>query len=153
MKLTEMFATNLLKAADVTDAGGEMPATIAKIEMKEFDNDSGGKDRKPIIFFANDKQMVCNKTNGTTLGEMFGNETDDWIGKSITLIVQNVDFAGKSTPAIRIKNLNSKDMLIQNYWTKAREMGFTREDGLAHLKQFNGDFTAALDALVSEAPL
>jgi hypothetical protein len=152
MKLTEMFATNLLKAADVTDAGGEMPVTIAKIEMKEFDNDSGGKERKPIIFFANDKQMVCNKTNGTTLGEMFGNETDDWIGKSITLIVQNVDFAGKSTPAIRIRNLNSKDALIQNYWAEARKMGFTREDGLAHLKQFNGDFKLALDALTSEAP-
>ena len=152
MKLTEMFPSNLLKAADVSDAGGEMPLTIARIEMKEFDTDNGGKERKPIIFFANDKQMVCNKTNGTALAEMFGNETDEWLGKSITLIVQNVDFAGKSTPAIRIKNLNSKDMLIQNYWTKAREIGFTREDGLAHLKQFNNDFAAALDALVNEAP-
>ena len=152
MKLTEMFPSNLLKAADVSDAGGEMPLTIAKIELKEFDTDNGGKERKPIIFFTNDKQMVCNKTNGTTLGEMFGNETDDWLGKSITLIVQNVDFAGKSTPAIRIKNLNSKDLLIQNYWTKAREMGFTREDGLAHLKQFNGDFANALAALVEENP-
>jgi hypothetical protein len=149
MKLTEMFPSNLLKAADVSNAGGEMPLTISKIEMKEFDGDNGSKERKAIIFFANDKQMVCNKTNGKTLGEMFGNETDDWIGKSITLIVQNVDFAGKSTPAIRIKNLNSKDMLIQNFWTKAREMGFTREDGLAHLKQFDGDFAKALTALDS----
>jgi hypothetical protein len=152
MKLNELFPSNLLKAADVTDAGGEMPLTIAKIEMKDFDNDSGGKERKPIIFFANDKQMVCNKTNGTTLGEMFGNETDDWLGKSITLIVQNVDFAGKSTPAIRIKNLNSKDMLIQNFWAKSREMGFTRQDGLDHLKQFNGDFKTALEALTETQP-
>jgi hypothetical protein len=152
MKLTEMYPSSLLKSADVTDAGGEMTLTIAKIEMKEFDTDNGGKDKKPILVFANDKQMVCNKTNGTTLGEMFGNETDDWIGKSITLIVQNVDFAGKSTPAIRIRNLNSKDALIQNFWAEARKMGFTREDGLAHLKQFNGDFKLALDALVNENP-
>lgn len=152
MKLNEMFPSNLLKAADVSDAGGEMPLTIAKIEMKEFDGDNGSKERKPIIFFANDKQMVCNKTNGTMLGEMFGTETDEWIGKTITLIVQNVDFAGKSTPAIRIKNLNSKDMQIKNFWAKAYEMGFTREDGLAHLKQFDGDFAKALATLVSDAP-
>jgi len=118
------------------------------IDMKDFDGDNGAKERKPIIFFANDKQMVCNKTNGTTLGEMFGNETDDWIGKEITLIVQSVDFAGKSTPAIRIKNLNSKDMLIQDFWKKTREMGMTREEGLAHLKEFNQDFSSALAALV-----
>jgi hypothetical protein len=148
MKLTEMFPSNLLKAQDVTDAGGEMPLTISKIDMKEFDGDNGSKERKPIIFFANDKQMVCNKTNGTTLGEMFGNETDEWIGKQITLIVQSVDFAGKSTPAIRIKNLNSKDLLIQEYWSKAREVGLTREEGLAHLKEFNQDFAAATAALV-----
>ena len=152
MKLTEMFPSNLLKAADVSDAGGEMPLTIAKIELKEFDTDNGGKERKPIIFFTNDKQMVCNKTNGTTLGEMFGNETDDWLGKSITLIVQNVDFAGKSTPAIRIKNLNSKEVLTQEYWVKSREMGFSREEGLAHLKQFNGDFGNALAALNNDMP-
>lgn len=148
MKLNEMFPSNLLKAQDVTDAGGEMPVTISKIELKEFDTDGGGKERKPIIFFANDKQMVCNKTNGTTLGEMFGQETDDWIGKSITLIVQNVDFAGKSTPAIRIKNLNSKDLLIQEFWSQTRVMNLTREEGLAHLKEFNGDFAAATAALV-----
>jgi len=150
MKLNEMFPSNLLKAQDVTDAGGEMPLTISKIEMKEFDGDNGSKERKPIIFFANEKQMVCNKTNGTTLGEMFGNETDDWLGKEITLIVQSVDFAGKSTPAIRIKNLNSKDILIQEYWKKARELGFTREEGLAHLKEFDGDFSKAVAALELE---
>lgn len=148
MKLNEMFPSNLLKAQDVTDAGGEMPVTISKIELKEFDTDGGGKEKKPIIFFANDKQMVCNKTNGTTLGEMFGQETDDWIGKSITLIVQNVDFAGKSTPAIRIKNLNSKDLLIQEFWSQTRVMNLTRDEGLAHLKEFHGDFAAATAALV-----
>lgn len=147
MKLTEMFPSNLLKAADVTDAGGEMLLTIAKIEMKDFDSDNGSKERKPIIFFTNDKQMVCNKTNGTALGEMFGNDSDDWVGKNITLIVQSVDFAGKSTPAIRIKNLSSKDMLIQEFWTKSREVGMTREEGLAHLKQFGGNFAEALAAI------
>ena len=147
MKLNEMFPSNLLKAQDVTDAGGEMPLTIAKVEMKEFDGDNGTKERKPIIFFTNDKQMVCNKTNGTTLGQMLGNDTDDWLGKEITLIVQSVDFAGKSTPAIRIKNLNSKDVQVQEFWSKVRELNYTRDEGLATLKEHGGDFVKATAAL------
>lgn len=147
MKLSEMYPSNLLKSQDVTDAGGEMELTIANIEIKEFDSDNG-KERKPIIVFAEDnKRMVCNKTNGNILAEMFGDETDAWLGKKITLIVQEVDFAGKRTPAIRVKNINSRDALIQSYWSKTRELGMTRDEGLAHLKQFGQDFKNALDAL------
>lgn len=147
MKLSEMFPSNLLKSQDVTDAGGEMELTINTIEIKEFDSENG-KERKPIIVFAEDgKRMVCNKTNGNILAEMFGDDTDTWLGKKITLIVQEVDFAGKRTPAIRVKNLNSRDALIQSYWSKTRELGMTRDEGLAHLKQFGQDFKNALDAL------
>jgi hypothetical protein len=147
MKISELFPSNLLKAQDVTDAGGEMPLTIKEIKISEFDKDGGGKERKPIIYFTNEKQMVCNKTNGNTLAEMFGDETDGWLAKEIILIVQDVDFQGKSTPAIRIKNLNNKDMLIQEYWKKARELGFTREEGLKHLEEFGKDFNKALAGL------
>ena len=147
MKLSELFPSNLLKAQDVTDAGGEMPLTIKEIKISEFDKDGGGKERKPIIYFTNEKQMVCNKTNGNLISEMYGDETDGWIGKKVTLIVQEVDFAGKRTPAIRIKNLNSKEDAIQAYWLKAREMGFTRDEGLAHLKEHGGDFVKALAGL------
>ena len=148
MKLTDMYPSALLKAQDVTDAGGEMPLTIAKIEIAEFDSDGGGKESKPIVHFTNEKKMVLNKTNGSALGELYGGETDDWIGKEVTLIVKDVEFSGKTVPAIRIKNLNSKDMLVQEFWTKTREMNLTRDEGLAHLKEFKGEFKEALAALV-----
>lgn len=152
MKLSEMFPSNLLKSQDVTDAGGEMELTIFTVEIKEFDGENG-KERKPIIVFAEDnKRMVCNKTNGNILAEMFGDNTDQWLNKKITLIVQEVDFAGKRTPAIRIKNLNSRDALVQSYWSKTRELGFTRQDGLDHLKEFGGDFAKALEALNQSNP-
>ena len=147
MKLTEMFPSNLLKAQDVTDAGGEMPLTVKDVQMQEFDKDDGTKERKPVIYFANDKKMVCNKTNATAISEMLGADTDLWIGKEIILTVQNVPFGDKTVPAIRIKNMNSKDVLIQAYWTKTRELGFTRQDGLDHLKEFNQDFAAAFKSL------
>lgn len=148
MKLNDMFPSNLLKAQDVTDAGGEMPLTIEKVEIKEFDADNGGKERKPIIYFKEGKQMVCNKTNGNSIAELYGDETDNWLGKEITLVVRDVDFQGKSTPAIRVKNLNSKDLQIQEYWQKVKEFNLSREEGLAHLKEHGGDFVKAAAALV-----
>ena len=147
MKLSELFPSNLLKAQDVTDAGGEMPLIIRKVEVKEFESD-GKSERKPIIFFDGDKQMVCNKTNGNSIAELYGDETDNWLGKEITLIVREVDFQGKSTPAIRIKNLNSKDLQIQEFWSKVREFNMSRDEGLAHLKEHGGDFVKATAALM-----
>lgn len=146
MKLSELFPSNLLKAQDVLDAGGEMPLVIRNVEVKEFESDSG-KERKPIIYFEGEKQMVCNKTNGNIIAELYGDETDNWIGKSITLTVREVDFQGKSVPAIRVKNLNSKDVLIQEYWQKVKELNMTTEEGRGHLKEHGGDFLKATAAL------
>jgi len=147
MKLTDMFPTSLLKAQDVTDAGGQMNLIISKVEMQEFNGDKG-KETKPIIYFTNEKQMVCNKTNASALFSMLGDDTDMWIGKPVTLIVHDVDFQGKMTPAIRVKNLNNKDMLIQEFWRKAKqELFMSDEMGQAVVKRHNGDFAAALDEL------
>lgn len=148
MKLSEMFPSNFLKAADVTDAGGEMDMTIFTVEMKEFDTDEGGKEKKAVLIFTNDKRMVLNKTNAGLIAQMLGDDTDKWINQNITLIVQEVPFGNKTVPAIRVKNLNSKDAIIQAFWTKARELGYTREDGIKHLLKHENDFKAATAALV-----
>lgn len=57
MKLSEMFPSNFLKAADVTDAGGEMDMTVFTVEMKEFDNDEGGKEKKAVLIFLGDSSL------------------------------------------------------------------------------------------------
>ena len=147
MKLSEMFPSNLLKSQDLLDAGGEMTLTIDRVEMKTFERDDNSKDTKPLIFFQEEKQMVCNKTNANIIAEMYGDDTDDWIGKQVTLTVKDVEFQGKTVMGIRVKNLNSKDELIQKFWADARAMGYTQEDGQKLLKQHNMDFAAAQKAL------
>ena len=147
MKLTEMFPSNLLKAQDVTDAGGEMELTIFNVEIKEFDNDKGAKENKPLVIFTDDHRMVLNKTNANRLAEMFGDDTDLWLNQKIILHVESTDFQGKTVPAVRVKNLNSREIAIQAFWSKAREIGLTRDEGNAHLKEFGGDFQKALAGL------
>ena len=148
MKLTEMFPSNLLKAQDVTDAGGEMPLKIFNVEIKEFDGD-GGKERKPILIFTDDRRMVLNKTNANIIAEMFGDDTDLCINKEITLHVQSVEFQGKLVPSIRVKLVNEKDALIQKYWAKVRELGLERADGVKILKECGNDFAAAFEKIAS----
>ena len=147
MRLSEMFPSNILKSQDLLDAGGELTFTIAKVEMKTFDRDEGGKDTKPIIYFTDDKQMVCNKTNANIIAEMHGDDTDSWIGKTITLTVKDVEFQGKNVLGIRVKNENSKDVLVQEFWSNAKALGYSREDGQALLKKHNMDFKAAMAEL------
>lgn len=148
MKLTEMFPSNLLKAQDVSDAGGEMELTIFNVEIKDFDGDNGAKERKPIVVFAEgDRRMVLNKTNANRLAEMFGDDTDGWLNKKVILHVEQTDFQGKSVPSVRVKLINSKQALIDSYWSKVREIGLSRQEGLDHLKEFGGDFTNALAGL------
>lgn len=148
MKLTEMFPSNLLKAQDVTDAGGEMELTIFDVEIKEFDGDGGAKESKPIVVFVEDnKRMVLNKTNANRLAEMFGNDTDGWLKKKVILHVEQTDFQGKTVPSVRVKVLSGKQALIDAYWTKTREMGLSNQDGRDHLAYFKGDFEAALAGL------
>jgi hypothetical protein len=148
MKLTEMFPSNLLKAQDVTDAGGEMPLVIKSVEMREFDTDDGGKEKKPVVHFDGEKRMVLNKTNAGIIAGIHGDDTDLWANKEVTLIVQEVQFGNKMTPAIRVKNINAKDLQIQEYWQKVKEFNMSRDEGLAHLKEHGGDFVKATASLI-----
>ncbi len=97
-KLSEVFSGGLLKAEDIL--GKSVPVIISAAEIKQFD------DGKKIIlsFEGKDKQLVCNKTNASIIEEVLGsNDTDDWIGKKITLITRKVEFKGDLVPAIRVK--------------------------------------------------
>lgn len=96
-KLSEVFSGNFLKAEDL--AGKSPTVTIERVEVKEFDD---GK--KLILHFAGkDKALVCNKTNSSIIEEVLGSDdTDDWEGKRITLMIKKVEFQGKLVPAIRV---------------------------------------------------
>jgi hypothetical protein len=150
MKLSEMFPSNLLKAQDVTDAGGEMVLTIFGVEMKEFDKDDGGKENKPVVIFGSEKdakRMVLNKTNAGIIAKIHGDDTDLWIGKEITLHVEDVLFGNKMTPAIRVKYIDSKQAAINAFWAEVNARFMSPEEGREIVKKNGGDFVKALAAL------
>lgn len=152
MNANELFPpSEYLKSEDVEEGGGEMQLTIKSIARKEYEEDDGTKTVKGVMCFTEiEKKMTLNVTNTQTLISMYGNQNIDtnWIGKTVILYVDpNVKYAGKIVKGLRIRLIDEKQDLVTTFWAKSRELGFTRQDGLDHLKLFDNDFKAALAAL------
>ena len=107
MKINELFQSKKsLKAADLRDEQGKAKAvrvTIDSVTTQEFE-DNGQKVIKPIIHFAGkEKTLVCNRTNALRIIEAVGSdESDTWIGWSITLYPTMVDGPKGRVDAIRV---------------------------------------------------
>lgn len=99
MKGNEIFPGKSLKAEDLN--GVEPVVTIERVTTQTFDDGS----KKPVIHFqGKEKTLVCNKTNWNAIVEITGEEdSDNWTGQRIKLIVAKVDFQGKRVPAIRVE--------------------------------------------------
>lgn len=98
MELSSVFGGDTLKAADLPN-GVEPTVTIASVEQKKFDNGN----KLLIKFVGKKKALVCNKTNAKRIAMNHGSNTDQWVGKQITLYVDIVDFQGEPTEAIRVR--------------------------------------------------
>ena len=61
-------------------------------------------DTKPVLHFQGaQKGMVLNKTNANVITILYGDETDNWIGKQIELYPTQTDFRGEIVDCIRCR--------------------------------------------------
>jgi hypothetical protein len=152
MKINDLFPSSFLKSEDIDDAGGEMRLTIVKVTLETFEGDGGKKEMKPAIEFLNGKKLLCNKTNAKIIFNTLGEDTDNWIGKDITLYVdENIQFQGGVTRGIRVRALTGKQASIDAFWKRANELFLTPDEGRAILKENGGDFVKALEAMNANA--
>lgn len=104
MNASELYPSKYLKASDLGTNQPVVKILAVKVEILGQGED---QDEKPVIHFeSKEKALVCNKTNWNTLIELFGNETDEWIGKRIKILSTEVAFKGKMGMAIRISPMN-----------------------------------------------
>lgn len=103
MKISEEFPSKYLKASDLQ--GREVKVVMANVEREKI-----GDDHKPVLYFkGKDKGVVLNKTNAATIGDAYGDDTDDWYDQKIILFSVMVDFQGKVGPAIRMRVPTARD--------------------------------------------
>lgn len=108
-----MLVGQFLKAAEF--GTGTIPAqptfTIANVVLEKLesvavgDNEGSSKMKtKGVVYFREvDRGWVLNRTNAECLAAIFGKETNDWIGKRVTLFAADVRVGAKMDIGIRVK--------------------------------------------------
>jgi hypothetical protein len=103
MKISEAYPSKWLAACDCEDEN--LTLTIAEVDMEDMKSPGGATDRKMRFGFREDvKDMIVNKTNANTVAKIYGDDTDDWIGKRITIFATDVEYQGKVTRGIRVSS-------------------------------------------------
>ena len=97
MDFDKLFPGRFLKAADFN--GKDVTLKISAVVVDELIGDKGTEIKGLLSFEGKKKQLVLNKTNGLCLKQMFGRETDAWVGKRVTLYPTTFN----DEPCIRVK--------------------------------------------------
>ena len=97
VNINDAFPSKYLKSADLQGA-------MVKVKIKDVLIEEIGSDRKLVMYFVGkDKGMVANKTNSMTIGEVYGDDTDAWIGQTIELFSMKVEFNGRMVDGLRVR--------------------------------------------------
>lgn len=105
------FLGQYITAAELV--GKEPTLTIDRVtleaveSMKPTDDEGGGKMRNRIVVYFKESKAgrgwLLNRTNAECIKEMWGRETEEWLGHRITLHTQQVRVGPKIEPGIRVK--------------------------------------------------
>ena len=101
MKLNDAYPSRFLTADDL--GGKDVTVQISKVELEEIGQGPDKSTKLVLSFAGKSKQFVVNKTNARTIGKVLNDEeTDNWIGKKITIGPREVEFQGNMVWAIRV---------------------------------------------------
>lgn len=101
MKLNDCYPSKYLTAADLD--GQDLLFTITKATLETLGQGADAEDKLVLSLKGEAKGFVCNKTNATAIAKHLGSDdTDDWIGKNITLGPREVQFGKDMVWSIRV---------------------------------------------------
>lgn len=103
MKISDEFPSTYVKASDL--GGREIRVTMVNVEREKI-----GTDTKLVLYFKDaQKGLVLNKTNAYTIGDAYGEDTEDWYGQPLILFSVKTDYQGKVVNATRCRIPTAKD--------------------------------------------
>ena len=111
VSINDQFPSRFLKAAD-------LKGQPVQLVIKDFGTEKmpDGNNKACLYFRKTDKILVLNKTNANKIADIYGDETDEWIGKEVTLYPTTTEMQGREVEAIRVRinqmkaKLKSKSM-------------------------------------------
>ena len=104
----KLFKSDYIAAHDL-EGKGDVHVTISELRLDEVpipNKKTDEKEEKPALYFkGGSKGLILNRTNGDTIAALHGTDSDDWIGKRITLYIQSgVKAFGKTWDVVRVRN-------------------------------------------------
>ena len=128
MDIALLFPSKYLKSAEFK--GLDVTLTIADIKLEELATDGGGTKTKGVVSFRETKKLwVINRTNSDCLKGMWGRETDNWIGKRVTLYPAPFSdpFTGEQSTAIRVRGSPdiAKDTTVEIHLPRKKPVRMT----------------------------
>jgi hypothetical protein len=101
LKISQLFPSKYVKACDLN--GKTVTLTIAKLVIEELGH-GAEKERKPVLYFQKaTKGFVLNRTNAMTIAGLYGDESDDWLGKRISIYPTRIRAFGAMQDTIRVR--------------------------------------------------
>ncbi len=98
--LKDMYPSKWMSAKDLD--GQDKVVTIRRIEEETI-----AQEDKWVLYFdlrQSTKGLVLNQTNAKAIAKLHGEDSDEWIGKSITLFPTEVQFKQEMVEAIRVRS-------------------------------------------------
>lgn len=86
--------------------GKDVTVTIDRVVGGELTGPGGKKSKKPLCYFRESKSgkpLALNATNCKCIAQLYGNDTDEWIGKRITLYPTTTQMGGETCDCIRVR--------------------------------------------------
>jgi hypothetical protein len=97
---------NYLNSANiVSEKLDKTMLTIKNAEVKKLGQEEEARNKIVLSFQETNKLLALNSTNSKIIAEKYGDDTDRWTGKQITLIVVKKNFAGKLVDGIQVVTL------------------------------------------------
>lgn len=97
-----MYEKEFVYAYDLD--GKDVTLTIERVNVGELVGTSGKKTKKPVVYFrGTPKGLALCVTNGKTIATLYGNRTEDWVGKRITIYPTKTTFGGAEVECIRVR--------------------------------------------------
>jgi hypothetical protein len=111
MKVSQMIDSKFLKKEDFPE---DQICTIRGIKQENVGREDVPEMRWTLYFAEQKKPMVLNVTSIRVLESAFGDESDNWRGKKVTIYVDpNVSFQGRVVGGLRLRPIKDKPTQVE----------------------------------------
>lgn len=101
MKVKDMIESKYLRKEDFDE---DQICTIKGLKLEDLGKDDKKEERWILYFREHSKGIVLNVTSIRVLEAAYGDESDLWIGKKVTVYVDpNVSFQGRVVGGLRLR--------------------------------------------------